>query len=153
MTNILKCQVKVAICFVTQIWSSLLGLCFKIHNKSAVLFLDAAISFYNASFFIISSTFSPLACFLPPLFVFFSFLTSDTCYKPCGSFPALSLSFTHFFPSLQSSPQPSAIILCLDYYVQLFLVSLPPVSSSNLFWTSQTKWFSKIKFSEYLPLV
>lgn len=110
--------------------------------------LDATISSYNASFIIISSTFSLLSCFLL-LFVYFSFLTSDTCYKPCGSFPTLSLSFTHFSPSLQLSPQPSAIILCLDYNVQLFLVSLPPVSSSNLFWTSQTKQFPKINFSEY----
>lgn len=61
-----------------------------------------------------------------------------THYKPCGS-------FIFFSPSPQSSPQPSAKILCLDYCVQLFLVSLPPVSS-NLFWTSQTKQFPKIIF-------
>lgn len=58
--------------------------------------------------------------------------------KPCGS-------FIYFSPSPQSSSQPSAKMLCLDYCVQLFLVSLPPVSS-NLFWTSQIKQFPKIIF-------
>lgn len=95
-------------------------------------------------------SFSPALFPSPPPFVFFSFLISDTHYKPCGSFLTLSLSFIYFSPSPPSSPQPSAKILCLDYRVQLLLVPVPPVSS-NLFWTSQTKQFPKIIFSKCLP--
>lgn len=94
-----------------------------------------------------------LPYFLLPLSLCFSPFSLGTRYEPCGSFQTLSLRFIHFSPSLQSSPQPSAIILVLDYCVQLLLVSLPPVSSSNLFCISQMKRFPEIIFSECLFLV